>query len=222
MSGCQWLPGNITQNPSVFVTGCLHGIRKNIFMFTLSEPSAFRIRCTFLDRFSSFPSELPPQEGGSLGSSFFSFRGFFPCASRSSLISFFNCSSKNSASSSAIRFRIFFAVCPCFYMGGIHEDLGRINQSVFIAFLQDTGKDLFKRSASGIILSKRREMGNLVHHFQTEEPSVCDIDFDFFYCLAHASDAVQILDEWNFNEHDRIHLWGGHCLHCIYRSQDHR
>ena len=94
-------------------------------------------------------------------------------------------------------------------MGGIHEDLGRINQSVFIAFLQDTGKDLFKKisilKASGIILSKRREMGNLVHYFQTEEPSVCDIDFDFFYCLAHASDAVQILDEWNFNEHDRIH-----------------
>ena len=28
-------------------------------------------------------------------------------------------------------------------MGGIHEDLGRIDQSVFIAFLQDTGKDLF-------------------------------------------------------------------------------
>ena len=94
-------------------------------------------------------------------------------------------------------------------MGGIHEDLGRIDQSVFIAFLQDTGKDLFKKISipkeSGIILSKRREMGNLVHHFQTEEPSVCDIDFDFFYCLAHTSDAVQILDEWNFNEHDRIH-----------------
>lgn len=53
--------------------------------------------------------------------------------------------------------------------------------------------------------AKRREMGNLVHHFHTEEPSVCDIDFDFFYCLAHTSDAVQILDEWNFNEHDRIH-----------------
>ena len=43
------------------------------------------------------------------------------------------------------------------------------------------------------------------NNFQTEEPSVCDIDFDFFYCLAHTSDAVQILDEWNFNEHDRIH-----------------
>ena len=38
-----------------------------------------------------------------------------------------------------------FAVCPCFYMSGIHEDLGRIDQSVFIAFLQDTGKDLFKK-----------------------------------------------------------------------------
>ena len=41
--------------------------------------------------------------------------------------------------------------------------------------------------------AKRREMGNLVHHFQTEEPSVCDIDFDFFYCLAHTSDAVQYM-----------------------------
>ena len=50
---------------------------------------------------------------------------------------------------------------------------------------------------------------------------VCDIDFDFFLLFMHASDAVQILDEWNFNEHDRIHAGGGHCLHCIYRSQDH-
>ena len=47
-------------------------------------------------------------------SSFFSFRGFFPCASRSSLISFFNCSSKNSASSSAIRFRIFLLFARAF------------------------------------------------------------------------------------------------------------
>jgi len=31
--------------------------------------------------------------------------------------------------------------------------------------------------------AKRREMGNLVHHFQTEEPSVCDIDFDFRYWM---------------------------------------
>ena len=44
----------IIQNPSIFVTGCMHGIRKNIFMLTPSEPSAFRIRCTFLDRFFFF------------------------------------------------------------------------------------------------------------------------------------------------------------------------
>ena len=104
----------ITQNPSVFVTGCLHGIRKNIFMLTLSEPSAFRIRCTFLDRFFFFSIRAATTGGGSLGSSFFSFRGFFPCASRSSLISFFNCSSKNSASSSAIRFRIFLLFARAF------------------------------------------------------------------------------------------------------------
>ena len=113
-----------------------------------NHPLSGSVVLSFDRFFLLFPSELPPQEGGSLGSSFFSFRGFFPCASRSSLISFFNCSSKNSASSSAIRFRIFF-VCPCFYMGGIHEDLGRIDQSVFIAFLQDTGKKICsKRSVS--------------------------------------------------------------------------
>lgn len=33
----------ITQNPSVFVTGCLHGIRKNIFMLTLSEPNVTKL-----------------------------------------------------------------------------------------------------------------------------------------------------------------------------------
>ena len=89
-AGCRDL--HITQNPSVFVTGCLHGIRKNIFMLTLSEPSAFRIRCTFLDRFFFFSIRAATTGGGIFGISFFSFRGFFPCASRSSLISFFNCS----------------------------------------------------------------------------------------------------------------------------------
>lgn len=56
----------ITQNPSVFVTGCLHGIRKNIFMLTLSEPSAFRIRCTFLDRFFFFSIRAATTGGGDL------------------------------------------------------------------------------------------------------------------------------------------------------------
>ena len=56
----------ITQNPSIFVTGCLHGIRKNIFMLTLSEPSAFRIRCTFLDRFFFFSIRAATTGGGDL------------------------------------------------------------------------------------------------------------------------------------------------------------
>ena len=57
----------ITQNPSVFVTGCLHGIRKNIFMLTLSEPSAFRISCTFLDRFFFFSIRAATTGGGIFG-----------------------------------------------------------------------------------------------------------------------------------------------------------
>ena len=68
MSGCHadCRDLHITQNPSVFVTGCLHGIRKNIFMLTLSEPSAFRIRCTFLDRFFFFSIRAATTGGGDL------------------------------------------------------------------------------------------------------------------------------------------------------------
>ena len=78
------------------------------------QPSAFRIRCTFLDRFFFFSIRAATTGGGIFGIFLLFFRGFFPCASRSSLISFFNCSSKNSASSSAIRFRIFLLFARAF------------------------------------------------------------------------------------------------------------
>ena len=68
----------ITQNPSVFVTGCLHGIRKNIFMLTLSEPSAFRIRCTFLDRFFFFSIRAATTGGGIFGIFLLFFQRLFP------------------------------------------------------------------------------------------------------------------------------------------------
>ena len=62
----------------IFVTGCLHGIRKNIFMFTLSEPSAFRIRCTFLDRFFFFSIRAATTGGGIFGIFLLFFQRLFP------------------------------------------------------------------------------------------------------------------------------------------------
>ena len=41
----------IAKDPAVLIAGCLYCISKYIFMFTLSEPSAFRIRGAFLDVF---------------------------------------------------------------------------------------------------------------------------------------------------------------------------
>ena len=61
-----------------------------------------------------------------------------------------------------------FIVCPCFYMGRIHKNLTGIYQLEFIAFLQNSGKYLFKKvgvlESSGIVLAECGEMGNLVHH----------------------------------------------------------
>lgn len=189
----------ITQNPSVFVTGCLHGIRKTFLCSPFRNHPLSGSVVLSLTVFLLFHQSRHHRRG-IFGIFLLFFQRLFPCASRSSLISFFNCSSKNSASSSAIRFRIF--CCLPVLLHGWHPRRPRKDRSVCIYSIPaGYGKRSVQKisilKASGIILSKRREMGNLVHHFQTEEPSVCDIDFDFFYCLAHTSDAVQILDEWN-------------------------
>ena len=50
-------------------------------------------------------------------------------------------------------------------------------------------------------------MWDWIQHIQTQEPSVCYIHFDFFYCLTHASNSIKILDKRDLYEHDRIHTW---------------
>lgn len=100
----------------------------------------------------------------------------------------------------------FPAVCSCLHMGGIHEDLCRINQFKFIIFGQYMGKYLLKQirifETSGIVFPKSRKMRNLIRHIQTKKPAVCYIYLDFFYCLAHTFNTIKILDQGNFNQLD--------------------
>lgn len=87
----------ITKYPAIFITGCFYCVSKYVLVLPFAKPSAFRIRSAALYCFVSFGMssvnslESPPTDGVlSLSSSLssFSFRGFFPCASLSSLISF--------------------------------------------------------------------------------------------------------------------------------------
>ncbi len=104
-----------------------------------------------------------------------------------------------------------FVVGSCFYMSGIHENLCRINKFKLITFHQDVGKYLFKKvsilKASGVVFPEGRKMRHLIHHIQTEKPSVGNIYLDFSASLPHALNSIEILDERNLNQHDRIHAW---------------
>ena len=104
-----------------------------------------------------------------------------------------------------------FVVGSCFYMRGIHKNLGRINKFKLITFHQDVGNYLFKQisifKASGIVFPEGRKMRYLIHHIQTEKPSVSNIYLDFFTGLAHTFNSIEILDKRNLNQHDRIHTW---------------
>lgn len=82
------------------------------------------------------------------------------------------------------------------------------------------GEYLFKKirilKTAGIVFPESRKMWNLIHHFKTEEPAVSYIYFDLFYCLAHASYAIEVLDEWKFDQHNGIIL--GRPLSGLYVS----
>ena len=133
----------ISKDPAMFITGSFYCICKNVFMFTLSKPSTFRIAdATFLcfHIFRKFFRYRILIISGSTGCRWlviiFFFNGFFPCARRSSSISLFNSSSYQSACSCATLFRSFFTVCAGFYMCCIHEDLSCIYKIIFHTVFQ--------------------------------------------------------------------------------------
>lgn len=79
----------------------------------------------------------------------------------------------------------------------------------FHALFQDMGKNLFKQirilKTAGIVFSKSRKVRNRIQHVQTEKPAISYIHFNFFYCLAHTFNPIEILDKRDFDQHHRIH-----------------
>ena len=96
-------------------------------------------------------------------------------------------------------------------MSGIDKDFRGIYQFVFVAFREDMLKDLFKQvgvlKAAGVVFSEGGKMRDRLQHVQAKKPAVGDIDLDLFDCLPHTSYPVQILDERDLDQRDRIHAW---------------
>ena len=117
----------ISKDPAMFITGSFYCICKNMFMFTLSKPSTFRIADAAFLCFHIFRKFFRYRIliiSGSTGCRWlviiFFFNGFFPCARRSFSISLFNSSSYQRACSCATRLRIFLLFALGFYMCCIH------------------------------------------------------------------------------------------------------
>ena len=76
---------------------------------------------------------------------------------------------------------------------------------------KDMRKDLFKQirilKTAGIVFPKSRNVRNRIQHIQTEKPTISYVYFDFFYCLSHTFDPIEILNKRDFDQHHRIHSW---------------
>ena len=83
----------------------------------------------------------------------------------------------------------------------IYEYRIRIYQFAFHALQQYLLKYLLEQispfESSFVILAKGTEVWNFIIEVQAKEPSVCNIDFDFFDGLPHASDSIQVLNQDN-------------------------
>lgn len=133
----------ISKDPAMFITGSFYSICKNVFMFTLSKPSTFRIAdAAFLCfhifrkffRYRILIISVPPDAGGWLSSFFFN--GFFPCARRS----FQSLYLIPLHTREPVRVQPAYAFFYCLhrlYMCCIHEDLFCIYKLIFHTIFQN-------------------------------------------------------------------------------------
>ena len=69
---------------------------------------------------------------------------------------------------------------------------------------KDPLKDIGSFKAAFVVLSKGGEMRNRLGQIISDEPTVRDVHIDLFDRLSHAADPVQILDEYDLEQHHRI------------------
>ena len=103
------------------------------------------------------------------------------------------------------------AVGCCLDMCRIHIESVWIHQSLLHALIQDMCEDLLEQVSSFeppfVVLAEGAEVRHIIEEVKTQEPSVCHINFDFFYGLAHTLDAEHTLDYGYLDKCHRIYTW---------------
>lgn len=86
-------------------------------------------------------------------------------------------------------------------------------------FLQDAPEDVLEYGcplkAAGVVLAEGGEVRDWFQKAVADEPSVGDVDIDFLDGLPHATDAEQILDEYDLEEGHRVNAGPSHVVRGI-------
>lgn len=187
------------EDPSVRVAGGLNGVGKDFFVLAFVKEAAFGIGSGLGD-------------GGGVGGRVFRWFEvvFSVCVSivgnfffQLLLVAahvFLHCG-----------FFVFVAIGMGFDVGGIDELEACVNEALIHGLLKDVGEDGLKEvgvlKASTVVLPKGGEMRDFIVEIKSQEPTIGQVDFDFFDGLTHAPNAVKVLDKDEFNEDHGIDAW---------------
>ena len=193
----------VSQDPSVLIAGGLHTIGKDLLVFPLMEPAAFRIRgallyflrtaggTTFGITIIFVLQRLLSMRLTVCTDLYLQLLFIEPC--------FLLCDA----------FPHLSIIGPRLHVGRIYEYFGGIYQFVFIAFKKDVFEDLLEKvgifKTAGIVLSESGEVGDRIPHLKSQEPPIGDIHLDLLNGLPHAPYSIEILDERDLDQHDRVH-----------------
>ena len=101
-------------------------------------------------------------------------------------------------------FFVFVAIGMGFDVGGINELEACVDEALVHGLLKDVGKDGLKEvgvlKTPTVVLPKGGEVGDFIVEVESQEPTVGQVDFDFFDGLAHAANAIEVLNKDELNE----------------------
>lgn len=107
-------------------------------------------------------------------------------------------------------FFVFVAIGMGFDVGDIDELEACVDEALIHGLLKYVGEDGLKEvgvlKTSTVILPKGGKMRDFIE-VKPQEPPIGQVDFDFFEGLAHAPNAIKVLDKDEFNENHGIDAW---------------
>ena len=187
------------EDPSVSVAGGLDGVGKDFFVLAFVKEAAFGIGGGLCNG------------GGIAGRVFRWFEVVFSVCVSIVGNFFFQLLLVASHVFLHCGFFVFVAIGMGFDVGGIDELEACVDEALVHGLLKDVGEDGLKEvgvlKTPTVVLPKGGEMGDFIVEVEPQELTIGQVDFDFFNGLAHAPNAIKVLNKDKFNEDHGVDAW---------------